>query len=453
MEDTSAQVVEEAVNVRDVASSKSSIKPIREAHSSEKAAPQFQYDARLADPEKSKELIANVREAVFEEYDRAPLEGTATKEQVDLNKKHVEQVAKIVKEGVAALREGKYSGEEINVTDEQLNLTLIEAYGHDVQKITPERTPLDLSAEIGALTVIKTNLQERTSSLGDSEELSGRLREIVSEIKDLRAQEKAHSGEEPWKTYLVMHGEDSASWTRQQLEDMGFNKEVRDKVAEDIVTHMGMPYVRARLFEMQKESQRRPDKKIILPEQLEYGELPEPKTVEGAILFAADLLSPRELAGKDIAKDPAAGCFDRYVSINLNIYDSNGLPNGLEDAVLGDGGAYKSLKDNVIRLQNPPRVGSRPVAARVEKIIGDVLGAEALRNADAFIGAVNRGIEIGGQEYKGFKSLNKYHQVGMPDGSQVDVIDARVTMEMYYKAVDAYRKKLEAEGGIRNVIV
>jgi hypothetical protein len=285
-------------------------------------------DRGLLTGEKAKLVIDDVRKAVNGEYERALLEGSATREQVELQKKHMETVVALASKGVEIVQAGG-----VAITEQQENVIAIEALLHDALKVVPER------------------------------EASERL---------------------------LMHGEDSAQWADQMLQSIGFSKELRGKIGDDIRQHMGMPFVNSvahfKRLEMVQQFNAATEsgdtrKAADLAEEIEdFPRWGSPTSVEAAVVFAADLMSPMVLAGPN-EQDKVGGCFDRYVSLNL------GGEKNLSVQTLRDGwiSAKQSLQQNVDRLTNPPDSGhlDRKKAAKVEKMIGDSLGGVALAKIDS----------------------------------------------------------------------
>src|SRR3989344_819342 len=352
-------------------------------------------DDLLGDEERGKTLVDDVRRAVFNEYDRALLEGTATTGQVELQKKHVETVAELVNEIVGILKSGE--GTKISGPQEPIDVSLsvqrtaeIEAWAHDAGKIVPER------------------------------------------------QDPVEGGVNPTRTRLLVHGEDSALWTQQILESLKFSPKVVSRVTSDIISHMPMPYLEKALLDAQIAQWI--GKEVVLPKYLKKDKYPQPRSIEGAILFASDLLSSMVLAGKDIDEDPKAGCFDRYIVESLRALNEKRAEKGMKEAFFS---ALGSLRENIDRLIEPPEEKGREGALEVEKRIGRVLGQKALDKVIKFWNFVEKiGLELDGKVVKDLDDLTvwEYQPQAGVGGAPDLVVDIDKTMKNYYEAVKAYRK-------------
>ncbi len=301
-----------------------------------------------------KEIVEQVRKAVYAEYDRAGVEGDASAEQIKLQKKHVEAVVAIAERSVVVLRE-----QGVRVSEEEDNLIRIEALLHDAKKIAPE-VP-----------------------------------------KDLR---------------LLTHGADSAEWAGQLLLKMGFKDSEVQQVKLDIEAHMGMPFVERALG----------NRMGVLPEHVALVPqgYPEPTSVAGAVVRAADFLSSGILGGRDRLSDPQAGCLDRYMFINLGIQRGEGA---FEKAWSM---SISSLGENVERLKNPKDDDKRVEAAKAEQIIGGIVGEGLLKKA------------------REFESYIKSRDGGLSDLTVLKAdgngeVDVSECMKNYYVILDEYRKKSE----------
>ncbi|OGM65232.1 hypothetical protein A2961_00870 [Candidatus Woesebacteria bacterium RIFCSPLOWO2_01_FULL_39_21] len=353
-------------------------------------------DDLLGDEERGKTLVDDVRRAVFNEYDRALLEGTATTGQVELQKKHVETVAELVNEIVGILKSGE--GTKISGPQEPIDVSLsvqrtaeIEAWAHDAGKIVPER------------------------------------------------QDPVEGGVNPTRTRLLVHGEDSALWTQQILESLKFSPKVVSRVTADIISHMPMPYLEKALLDAQIAQWI--GKEVVLPKYLKKDKYPQPRSIEGAILFASDLLSSMVLAGKDIDEDPKAGCFDRYIVESLRTLNAKGAEKGMKGAFFS---ALGSLRTNIDRLIEPPEEKGRGGASEVEKRIGRVLGQKALDKVFKFWNFVEEiGFELDGKVVKDLDDLTVWEYQPQPGvgGAPDLVVDIDKTMKNYYEAVKAYRER------------
>lgn len=416
-------------------------------------------DADLNDPEKAKAIVADVRKAVFDEYDRALLEGTAEKGQVGLQKKHIDAVAEIADAAVDVLRHPGKRGEYhpgphgvISISENQKHVIEIEVNGHDAQKIVPERTKLELVAHAHGIFRLTENLEAKLQKAESGElkldaaeigQLQNKIQGLKQEVLELTGkwtslekydqESRIEAGESSDMARLLLHGEDSADWMEQLLTDMNFSPELVTKVRRDIVTHMGMPYVKEALEKVKSERLR--GKGYLIPEELEEGQFPEPETLEGAVLFSADLLSAMVLAGEDIDSLPEAGCFDRYIAINLGIYNSHSVLLGLRDAVAT---SFDSLSKNVDRLRHPPDPEKRGMAADVEKIIGWSLGSDAVNNTLRFMHFVENGFTVKDIRFKNWDSLNVWETTDATKG--LERLNIPKTMQNYYMAVKAYRE-------------
>ena len=372
----------------------------------------------LSDPEKGDKLVTDIKKAVFDEYDRALLEGTSSKEEVEINKKHVETVHSLAMMSIDGLRE-----KGIDVTDSQRRKIEIYVYLHDAMKIVPERS--DKKGRYGP--------------------------------KHAREQ----SGDAAWLTKLLRHGEDSAEWADQWLEDKGFSKEFIKQAKKDLIAHMGMPFVETKLDETKdqlgkiiadgSDKNRMKRIKTTLPETLaENGKYPKPETMEAAVLRAADFLSAGVMAGNDLDKDPASGSFDKYVSINLS-----------QGAYLGEAclSAYTSVHDNTEALSKPAHDaknhGVTPTLAEtVESTIVNEIGAGMRDKFVAFVDFVSDTVAPDITEASKEK-------VGNPLLSQLTVdklntltvlnskgqVDTKQTMVKYYELVGKFRDKEKTING------
>ena len=352
-------------------------------------------DDLLGDEERGKTLVDDVRRAVFNEYDRALLEGTATRGQVELQKKHVETVVGLVGEIVEILKSGE--GTKISGPQEPIDVSLsvqrtaeIEAWAHDSGKIVPER------------------------------------------------KDPVEGGVNPTRTRLLLHGEDSALWTQQVLESLKFSPKVVSRVTADIISHMPMPYLEKALLDARIAQW--VGKSVVLPKYLKKDKYPQPRSIEGAILFASDLLSPMVLAGKDIDEDPKAGCFDRYIVESLRALNEKRAEKGMKEAFFS---ALGSLRENIDRLIEPPEEKGREGALEVEKRIGRVLGQKALDKVIKFWNFVEKiGFELDGKVVKDLDDLTvwEYQPQAGVGGAPDLVVDIDKTMKNYYEAVKAYRE-------------
>lgn len=409
----------------------------------EEKAPRDKREADLANPEKGKLLLDEVRRRVFEEYDRALLEETSEKGEVEQNKKHVVQVVELT-DRLANIVSGQ--DPEFEVTDPVLidlsakNTALLEAELHDVEKLVPERERISFDAQISILRNEKHQLQEKIEEMAESSAvdslMAARLEDIDQEISWYEQEQRKNLDNSGGLARLLMHGEDSADFSSRMLTEMGFSPEFCDSIEKDIVAHMGMPFVEGALGVQQKRYNTDASFRAPFPERLEEdGTFPKPRTKEGALLFAADLLSPGKLAGDDLEKDPIAGCFDRYVMINLR----NGAAKNLTESV---NSARKSVEANVDRLCNPPDSESRPEAAKVERIAGETIGRAARAEILGFVDFVENNVVVispEGKPIKGFGALTVYKNIVDGDVPET-VVDSDASMLNYYLAVKAYRE-------------
>ncbi|MBU0708148.1 hypothetical protein KJ596_00135 [Patescibacteria group bacterium] len=425
-------------------------------------------EERLGTPEGAS-LVEDIKKAVFAEFDRALLAGTATREEVELQKKHAEAVAELSSRSIEIL-----VSEGILLSETQKQTCQIYAYLHDALKIVPERENVSFSTEIieikRRISEIESRLQSRPSGSNAPkliEELS-ELKARKDELDEFQDESATHSGHFTRTTRLLLHGEDSALWAEQLLADLGFSDKFIEKTKLDLITHMPMPYVTAALKESkdtksaayseaaqalegaalgarrgntelvergkaQAQSYLRQADSLLLPEQLdEYGEFIQPQTVEGAVLYAADLISPTIMAGENIDANPTAGCFDRYLKINLAIAYGTGLnfKDVFEAALAGP-------VPNINRLNNPPAEEDRPEAAQIERILGEKLGGPALRKLLGFAKFIESGITINGEPMRRLEDLSVWNQELKKEG--IDAMLPRETLDKYYQTVAAYR--------------
>lgn len=405
----------------------------------------------LADKEKGKSLVQDVKKAVFDEYDRALLEGTATedtKEQVQLQKKHTEVVVALSKEMTRRAIEVLETQGKIFTSKEKLaaeRTVEIYAYLHDVLKIVPERTKI-VFPELEEIREQLEKLERELSEEEEQGELLGRAsgnREELERLKllleeglnrDLREYEEQfleHSGEIDWRTRLLLHGEDSAEWAKMLLRDLGFGPEFIKEIEEAVRAHMPMAFMERQLelatqmkasvleeitrsfllpsleaasrgdFSLAAEKMAKyeeykslVDKKIILPKYLDKkGKYPQPRRYKQAALLGADFLSPMVMAGEHLKDDLEKNIKADPEGGCLDRYTRDALSWGqsLEEAFKG---AFGSLKENVGRLCSPPDEKKRPEAAMVERVLGEEFGRAAIKKIEGFIEAIEQGIEI-----------------------------------------------------------
>ena len=477
---------------------------------------------KLLESEKAELVLDNVRKAVFNEFDRALLEGTATKEQVELQKRHTQTVEALVQYFCQVLRE-----EGIEITTLEENTARLMAILHDAMKIVPERTRIDFGI---------SRARERIRLLRQSQEISQRLKEIGEAIKkrdwqrlkeifsfftyslkeikrerdrlkkikeggsleDLEEYEKKslkESGIEDDYTRLLRHGEDAAEWAEQLLRDLGFGSKFIDRIKSGLITHMGMPYVEKRLVdawehlrntvvlisefrsqlkraiesgnqeeieELRKKIEKKEQEfsqwlrtypRLIIGRPVLKREVverqpafPSPANLESALLFAADLLSPGIMAGRDLENDSHTGCFDRYLLFNLNVFCNYLSGEGFKEAFEE---AEQSVVNNIERLKAAFRIRKRPERVKeIEALLGEKIGAMVLAKLKDFRDFLERKEEekpliVNGKEARSLDDLTVRKMITVNKegkAKQIAIVDPLKTMNNYYEAVRLFRQ-------------
>jgi hypothetical protein len=269
---------------------------------------------------------------------------------------------------------------------------------------TPEVVELQISHTETVLSLSRLGvaaLEESGQPLNDSSKTYVDLLALLHDVAKIASERKREDR-------LLYHGWDSAHWAQNWLHKQGFSTAVSNLAYTDLQSHMGMPFV-------ERAKSASPAREDIPP-------WTDPQSVEAAVLFSADLLSPMIFAGPD-TNHQTAGCFDRYFNINLGFDTVRKSPNPAKAAF---DSAKTSLVDNVNRLIHPPDAEKpeRAAAAAAEQTIGRTLGNLAvskLASLESFIET-----EIG------WENMTKRN----PDFS----VDIKATQAAYYQAVFSWRE-------------
>ncbi|QQS39376.1 hypothetical protein IPM62_02070 [Candidatus Woesebacteria bacterium] len=350
-------------------------------------------------------LIKEIRRDVFDEYDRAFLEGTiSSREELELNKKHVDLVVVLAKKSIQVLRDNR-----IDVTQAQEDLIVIEALLHDAMKLVPER-----------------------QELPDDDN-------------------REHSGKSSRVARLLMHGEDSALWSEQLLKDRGFETATIKKVKSDIRAHMGMPYVESVLNSTKQDTHERNTFPRYLRRSKDKSEYPEPNSLEGIVLRTSDFLTAGILAGADIDRDPAAGSLDKYLAINYAILVARNEPvtfekifNMSQDSISRNA---KKLSESIQRRRDG-KLKEVEGVLYIEMVFGLTQKIAHFSSAIGNGELVNREGEKTGDasalagsndRANGWNDLN----VLKSDG---ETLDFEASMDKYYQAVKVFREQREIGG-------